>query len=159
MSKNSYKSHPALYIIIQHPSPNTPKMSLNFLILLLIFGEMVFTAPSLAFQHPSHKPPPEYKPISPEYRTPIHQPPPKDTLNFHKPTVPVIPQHPETFEKPLVWNHRPSPAAKHPVYIGDKPRAPPPPSSQEYGKLDKLDLTILSCHVIKCNKCTRNDSC
>lgn len=104
-------------------------MSLNFLI-LLIFGEMVLTAPSLAFRYPNHKPTPENTRISPDYWRPFHNPPPEDKLNFHKPTV-----HPETFKKPLVRNHPPSPAAKHPVYSGDKPRprAPPPPSTEDYG--------------------------
>ncbi|KAK1379836.1 hypothetical protein POM88_026580 [Heracleum sosnowskyi] len=101
---------------------------------------MVLTAPSLGFRHPSDMPPPQYKPVPPEYRTPVHKPASKDTLYYHKPTVPVIPQHPETFMKPLVWNHTPSPAAKHPVYSGDKPRTPPPPSTQENRKLDKPRL-------------------
>lgn len=113
---------------------------MSLYLILILFGEMVFTAhSSLAFWHPSHKPPPEYKPISPEYRTPVHKQPSRDTLYFHKPTVPDIPQHPETFMKPPRWINRPSPAAQHPVYSG-KQRPPPPLSTQEYGKLEKPRL-------------------
>lgn len=91
------------------------EMSLNLII--LIFKEMVFTSHSLTFWHPSYKPLPEYKPISPEYMMLVHKQLPTGNLYFHKPTVLVIPQHPETFMKPSAWKHRQSHASKHPVIM------------------------------------------
>ncbi|KAL1806434.1 hypothetical protein ACET3Z_029502 [Daucus carota] len=101
-------------------------MSLIYLNLLLIFGVLVLNSPSLAIRYPNHKP-------SPEYGRLVHKPPPKYNLHFHTPAVPVIPQPSETFKTKPVGNNRPSPASRPPVsHIPSvKPRAPPPPSTQE----------------------------
>ena len=108
-------------------------MSLVYLNLLLIFGALVLNSPSLAIRYPNHKPSPEHNPLSPEYGQLVHKPPPKSNLLFHTPPVPVIPQPSETFKTKPVGNNRPSPASRPPVsHIPSvKPRAPPPPSTQE----------------------------
>ncbi|KAK1379835.1 hypothetical protein POM88_026579 [Heracleum sosnowskyi] len=108
-------------------------MSVNYLHILLILGAVLLTAPSLALRHPNHKPQPEYRPISPDYRAPVQRPPPPEyKLLFHEPPVPFIPQHPETSKKkPLPWNHWPSPASSHPVYPSEAPPSPPPPSPSD----------------------------
>lgn len=94
-------------------------MSLYSLNLLLIFGAVVLTAPSLALRYPDQKASPKYKLIiSPEYK-----------LLFHKPTILATPKHPETLKKPIRWNPIP-PNPARPVYPGFI--KPPPPSQLLY---------------------------
>lgn len=114
-------------MIIHHPKPNYTNMSSVNLCLLLIFGAVILTGPSLALRFPNHKPQPKYKRISPEYRSPVHKPPPEYKPLFGKPPVSFITKHPEmSKKKPLPWNHWPSPAFSRPVYPSEAPPSPPP---------------------------------
>lgn len=99
-------------------------MSLNYLNLLLVFGSALSDF-SLALGYPNHKPLSEYKPISPpSYRPSVPKSPSEYKQVFRKPPISVILQHPESSKKPLVGNHRPSPASSHPVSF-NKPQLPP----------------------------------
>ncbi|KAK1379834.1 hypothetical protein POM88_026578 [Heracleum sosnowskyi] len=94
-------------------------MSLYSLNLLLIFGVVVLTTPSLAIRCSNQMASPKYKLISPEYE-----------FLFHKPPILPTPEHPETLKKPIRWNPIP-PNPARPVYPGFiKP--PPPPSDLVY---------------------------